>query len=206
MAMQLMNSKHDIGTLVASDGSVWYSNNTSKLTSSWPEYDSKARKDKLPSVPTGDGFKTYKWNDSNTSVDIKYLGHKIPSFKNVLKDTVNGKGSDKAPSLQGPNLTTEKKDPVPEIKKYEKQTDKEKSNVFKVTGHLTGAEVRLRSTPTAKNSKNILGYTAQGDEFEYLGQTKGADFTWYHVRMTSGTLEGKTGYIVQNYASLNTKK
>ena len=130
---------------------------------------------------TGDGFKVYKWNYSTGSIDKWYIGSEFDSLSSLTTAagrSING-GSSSGSSSSG-------------------NTSKP---TYGAAGYVTGNDVRLRRFPI-RHPDNIIGVTNKGDQFNYIATANNDGYKWYSVKMTSGTLKGKTGFIASNYVKM----
>jgi len=70
------------------------------------------------------------------------------------------------------------------------------------TGYISGTNMNLCSSVGI--SGGVIGVTANGDTFTYnFSPVLNQGYYWYNVRMTSGSLKGKTGYLVGLYLKFN---
>lgn len=68
-------------------------------------------------------------------------------------------------------------------------------------GTITGDSVRIRSSMSAANDSNVIGFLYYGNKVEILGgPTSSGGYTWYYVRTISAS--SLTGYVASNFISL----
>ena len=180
LAMQIVRSKHIFeGGVVASDLYVWSNPNSTSQKSGNKKYD---KNNNQIYDPDGDGFKLYKWNGSKKTVDITQIGHEFKTFAALIDAARKANPNKNTPTKS--NTTNQS------LKKG-------------ATGTITGTNVNLRKK--AGTSADIIGMVQRNDSFTYNSSASANSMTWYKVKMTSGSLKGKTGYVASQFTAITKK-
>lgn len=130
--------------------------------------------------PTSQGFKLYKKNSGTGDIKTTILGNQFDSFTDLFNkaEEKRTENSILAQALSG---------------LFEKP-------MVGIHGYVDVDDLRLRNG--AGTDFTIKGVVHDGDKFQILEVVTTDELIWYKVKMTSGPLSGKDGYIASKYTRL----